>query len=760
MKDFESKIKESKETIEKSDFESSHDIYQKAMNKKPKTRFNFNLRYAIGFAVMLLVLGGVFTGGYFISKSVNKNSFENEKIIEKEVYVYKNTDKEKAITVNHENIKNNNLPETFSNFSSAEEIYGYLSKEKEVSGSLGKTTGDLYQVEFFTDESVAVPTSTISIEPSKDSSKNESSYKTNIQEENVDEADIVKVYKNHIFYLPSKKSYNDKTRKCFMLTEENDTLETTKVIEFGISSSIIKEEGEYVLTNFTEKFPNDLYVTDKYLVIRVTKRSYKRVLDQNDIYYSGTYDYGYTTVFEIYDIDTLDFVTSIETAGSNVSTRLIDNNLYVVNNFDDYRRNDNYYYYYPYFYIGDEIFYPFVNSIYCSSDINAKTYVSVYKITLNDDISVTDLHVITPMVNNIYSTEDNIYLIRTYGTEYEKEDKYELSYPISNVTVINIKDGLNLSGSFSVKGTINDKYWIDEKDEYIRVVTTGIETKRYYIDQKYYYSSTSQVFNYLTIFKKTEDGFIESSSIKEGIGKPGERIQSARFNDDVVTIVTFKKTDPLYYVDISDPENPVITSELYVTGYSLYQHPYKENYVIGFGYEGENQNAYKIALFDISDKTNIKEVGKPYIIERQETIETDEGYKKVYLRTPDFYYDAKALFVNDEACIFGFRITGDEYDYTLTNGKRQMNYHNYKSLTRYLVVRIDEESSEPIKVETLKETSIFMIINDEYNSEIYETYYQRLVYIGNNYYLLSSTGVLCYKLDGDNFIETKEIKFK
>ena len=249
MKDFESKIKESKEVIERSEFDNSHDIYKKAMNKKPKTRFNFNLRYAIGFAVMLLVLGGVFTGGYFISKSVNKNIqyVEKEKIIEKDVYVYKNTDKEKAITVKHENVKRNTLPQTFSNFSSEEEIYSYLTKEKETSGSLSINKGSFYSSDTATDEKT-------STEPtSKDSpSESSSSYKTNTQEENVDEADIVKVYKNHIFYLPSKTSYSDKTRNCYMMSENDDVLETTKIIEFGSSSNIIKQEGDYVLKSFTE----------------------------------------------------------------------------------------------------------------------------------------------------------------------------------------------------------------------------------------------------------------------------------------------------------------------------------------------------------------------------------------------------------------------------------------------------------------------------------------------------------------------------
>ena len=119
-------------------------------------------------------------------------------------------------------------------------------------------------------------------------------------------------------------------------------------------------------------------------------------------------------------------------------------------------------------------------------------------------------------------------------------------------------------------------------------------------------------FNYLTVFKLDSDGkYQEISSITEGLGEIGETMYSARFNGNRATVVTFKQTDPLYYIDLTDHYHPVITSELKISGFTVYQHPYNENYVIGFGYEANSQGVtkgYKIALFDVSDKYNIKQL--------------------------------------------------------------------------------------------------------------------------------------------------------
>ena len=48
----------------------------------------------------------------------------------------------------------------------------------------------------------------------------------------------------------------------------------------------------------------------------------------------------------------------------------------------------------------------------------------------------------------------------------------------------------------------------------------------------------------------------------------GERIYSSRFMSDRAYMVTFRQVDPLFVVDLSDPENPEVMGELKITGFS------------------------------------------------------------------------------------------------------------------------------------------------------------------------------------------------
>ena len=105
---------------------------------------------------------------------------------------------------------------------------------------------------------------------------------------------------------------------------------------------------------------------------------------------------------------------------------------------------------------------------------------------------------------------------------------------------------------------------------------------------------------------------------------PGESIYSARFIGDRAYLVTFKKIDPLFVIDLSNPAAPRVLGKLKIPGYSDYLHPYDENHIIGIGKEAveakEGNFAWyqgvKLALFDVSDVENPKEVAKYNIGDR------------------------------------------------------------------------------------------------------------------------------------------------
>ena len=72
----------------------------------------------------------------------------------------------------------------------------------------------------------------------------------------------------------------------------------------------------------------------------------------------------------------------------------------------------------------------------------------------------------------------------------------------------------------------------------------------------------------------------------------GEEIYAARYIGDIAYFITYHNTDPLFAVDISDPETPKIIGKIKITGFSDYLHPYGKNKLLGIGYESGKIEGY------------------------------------------------------------------------------------------------------------------------------------------------------------------------
>ncbi len=106
------------------------------------------------------------------------------------------------------------------------------------------------------------------------------------------------------------------------------------------------------------------------------------------------------------------------------------------------------------------------------------------------------------------------------------------------------------------------------------------------------------------------------------LGKPGEQLYASRFLGDRGYLVTFRSTDPLYVLDLSDPTDPKLAGELEVDGYSDYLHPIDENYLLGIGMDavptpdggrgdgrdGALVQGVKVSLYNVTDPAAPTEV--------------------------------------------------------------------------------------------------------------------------------------------------------
>jgi uncharacterized secreted protein with C-terminal beta-propeller domain len=106
---------------------------------------------------------------------------------------------------------------------------------------------------------------------------------------------------------------------------------------------------------------------------------------------------------------------------------------------------------------------------------------------------------------------------------------------------------------------------------------------------------------------RVRDGKLGEVGKVDGLG-PGERIYSVRFVGPRAFVVTFRRTDPLYSLDLTDPARPRVTGELKITGYSAHLQPVGDNRLIGIGQEVRvdaqgTRAGTQVSLFDVADPT-------------------------------------------------------------------------------------------------------------------------------------------------------------
>ncbi len=208
----------------------------------------------------------------------------------------------------------------------------------------------------------------------------------------------------------------------------------------------------------------------------------------------------------------------------------------------------------------------------------------------------------------LYVSQDNIYLAYQKQVPYTRisvprtlaGDSIASQEPPVEGTVIHrfaIDNGnINYKATGDVPGHLLNQFSMDEYRGNLRVATT---VEGYGRDGSYMYNNVYVL-----------DPDLNTKGSLEYIA-PDERIYSTRFIGERLYMVTFKRMDPFFVIDLSDPSKPFILGKLKIPGYSDYLHPYDSNHIIGIGKETETNEwggvsigGLKLALFDVTDVNN------------------------------------------------------------------------------------------------------------------------------------------------------------
>jgi len=417
---------------------------------------------------------------------------------------------------------------------------------------------------------------------------------TNIQVEGVDEPDVVKTDGTYLYILANSKIYIVKAYP----TEDAVVLSTISFEDVHISNFFIKNDR---------------------LIVFATSYRYPIEYESDNEYCS--YRWGVsTTVIKIYDIsdrENPELAEDIEVDGSYFDARMIGNYVYIIAT--EYPRNI--------YYVLDgnvTINIPEIRINDCTKKILANC---IYYINDSEEIdtvtNVISIDIFSGEVNqksfllgssqNMYVSKNNIYLAciryNYYYSIFSDSNEYYQGTVIHKISINN--GGISYIAKGEAPGYTLNQFSMDEHNGFFRIATQR-------------WSSKSGSITNIYILDKDLNRTSEIENIA-----PGERMHSARFMGDKAYLVTFKKVDPFFTVDLSDPYNPKILGELKIPGYSDYLHPYDENHIIGIGkdtvepmeeYSWTRDFAWyqglKIALFDVSDFENPKEVAKVIIGDR------------------------------------------------------------------------------------------------------------------------------------------------
>ena len=165
-------------------------------------------------------------------------------------------------------------------------------------------------------------------------------------------------------------------------------------------------------------------------------------------------------------------------------------------------------------------------------------------------------------------------------------------------------------GSGFVPGVVKDQFSIDERAGVIRIATTRTtwhHQRGDVITPDVWIPPTTD--NLVSTLRQDGEGPIEVIGQTPGLAE-GERIFSTRFLGDLAYIVTFRQVDPLFAIDLGDPENPTVLGELKIPGFSDYMHPLGENHLLTIGRDIDEQTQFDrgtaLQVFDVTDPVEPK----------------------------------------------------------------------------------------------------------------------------------------------------------
>lgn len=241
---------------------------------------------------------------------------------------------------------------------------------------------------------------------------------------------------------------------------------------------------------------------------------------------------------------------------------------------------------------------------------DASFFTTVLSFNMTNSSQPANASVIISRPGAIYASGQSLYLAsrkvhNRYGFWFDGYDDMDEVTTVHKFALDAQKSDVAYAASGLVKGRVLNQFAMDEFGQHLRIATTTGHLPG------------ANVHSTLTILKQESQNLVKSGEI-DNIA-PSEDIRSVRFNGKRGYIVTFKKTDPLFVLDLEHPESPKIISELKIPGFSTYMQMMDDDHILSIGYDADDQGSFAwftgvmLQIFDVSDPENPKRAFKHVI---------------------------------------------------------------------------------------------------------------------------------------------------
>lgn len=547
-----------------------------------------------------------------------------------------------------------------------------------------------------------------SVLPSTNTGTTTSEYSTtNIQVENVDEADIVKTDGEYVYSISGDTVY--------ITYAKNPT-------EMNVVAKI-----QEPLSNI---YPEDLILQNNKLII-ISGNTIKTVVK----------------IYDLANIENPDKIKEFEINKEYYTSRYINGNLYVISSGRVTSEGNL-----EYVEDGATVN-PDKPNAYKINDLYTRMQTVIASYNLNAPENKIKVQSYLMDVENAYISEKNMYLIDN-GYSGSRDVEFSDIFGIkgllgigdaikdsdstygSNIYKFNFKEdgSIEYQTKTQVEGTTIDQFSLDEKDDNLRIALYTIKGSR------------------VVVLDNNLKQLGETAYLAKG-----EKMYSARFVGDRAYLVTYKNIDPLYSIDLSDPENPKALGALKIPGYSTYLQPYDENHIIGFGFQTEETvrrnslgrvtstsakvTGMKMALFDVSDISNPKMISEEVIGDSKTNSTVLENHK--------------ALLLDKERNLLAIPIKNYTTDLSITEDDDISSAT--KSYTSYLKSRTYNKVGYAVySLDIANGFNLRGIITHDVNSNNYTSDIRGL-YIDDTLYTVSNKEIKANNID--TLAEIKEIIF-